>query len=199
MKLQLVKFFFCYILLLASANVHSQTRQINGIIIDSATQQPIAFVGVKVKETQKGVLTDIDGRFSLSNVSKNSHLVISHVGYLQKQVIVNNDTGFFKITIARKNELLNEVVVSSNVNPAHRIILLMQKNRLKNDPLHLPSYFYNAYTITEGGIGPRFLTMAKTAADSQKEKESKKNKPAKTLKNISKSDSFFASSDHINR
>ena len=191
MKLQLVKFFFCYILLLASANVHSQTRQINGIIIDSATQQPIAFVGVKVKETQKGVLTDIDGRFSLSNVSKNSHLIISHVGYLQKQVIVNNDTGFFKITIARKNELLNEVVVSSNVNPAHRIILLMQKNRLKNDPLHLPSYFYNAYTITEGGIGPRFLTMAKTAADSQKEKESKKNKPAKTLKNISKSDSLL--------
>ena len=126
---------YLYLLLIISSPLLalSQFADISGTVTDSITHQPIAFAGITVKETKRGVLTDIDGHFLLKNVPHNSTLIISYTGYYNRQVTVSKNIGSLLVFLSRKNEQLEEVVVKSDLNPAHRIILLMQKNRKKND------------------------------------------------------------------
>ena len=152
----------------------TQNRLVQGNIVDAKTKLPIAFVSIKVKETKKGLLSDIDGNFKFFNITEPCHLIISHIGYTQKEIILKNDTGLLNISLNSKDELLDEVTVSSNLNPAHRIILLMQKNRFKNDPMQLPSFFYNAYTISELGVNPLLISILKENAEKQNTNTNKK-------------------------
>jgi hypothetical protein len=177
MRSCVVKLFGCLALFLVPVACMSQADRINGVVIDSATQLPVAFAGVRIKGTQKGVLTDIDGRFSLTRMPGNSHLIISHIGYVLKEITSTRDTALVEILLARKNEALEEVIVSSNLNPAHRIILLMQERRKQNDPLHLPSYFYNAYTVAGMGLGPGIYRLAREQRDKARANTKSQPKP----------------------
>ena len=56
-----------------------------------------------------GTITDIDGNFSL-NVSSNSTLIVSFVGYKAQEIPVAGKT-FFTIDLKEDNEMLEEVVV----------------------------------------------------------------------------------------
>ncbi len=167
-----VLLFIVAILPLAS---FAQSIPVNGTIIDSATREPIAFVSVTVKESKRGGLTDIDGHFSLKNVPANAILVINYIGYQLRQVSVPTNTNeSFIIAILRKTEALEDVVVKSELNPAHRIIRLMQENKKRNDPLELSSYQYNAYTVAALGATPflyNFISsrVPKTVTKPQKE------------------------------
>ena len=142
--------------------VTAQTVTISGTVMDSATSQPIPFASVTVKETKRGGLTDIDGHFTLKNVPANGTIIINYIGYYVKllPVSIPGDQPLI-ITIARKNEALEDVVVRSDLNPAHRIIRLMQQHKKENDPMNLPSFAYNAYTIAALGAGPALYTMAR--------------------------------------
>ena len=184
--------FYMIILLLITIESKSQISQVTGSIVDAVTLQPVAFASIKVKENQKGALTDIDGNFKFSNVTLPCHLIISHIGYSQKEVKINTISDLISISLYRKNELLKEVTVSSNLNPAHRIIQLMQKYKQKNNPLQLPSFSYNAYTISVIGVGPRLFTWAKENAKKQKEKPIKSLRPLKTM---NKTDSIILQSE----
>ena len=160
-----------YIILLFFISFTSISQNINivGNVVDSNTQKPIAFASIKVKGTQKGVVTDIDGNFTLSNIALPYHLLINHIGYAQTDIIVKNGNDILTISLTRNSELLNEVIVSSNLNPAHRIIELLQKNKIKNDPLKIPAFFYNAYTISSIGVSPLFNTMIKEESEKNKQ------------------------------
>ena len=59
--------------------------------------------------TGNGTITDIDGNFSL-NVSSNSTLIVSFVGYKAQEIPVAGKT-FFTIDLKEDNEMLEEVVV----------------------------------------------------------------------------------------
>jgi hypothetical protein len=155
---------FYYLLLLVPLAVRSQSMQVSGTVIDSASGLPVAFAGVSVRETNKGALTDIDGHFNLNNVPVNARLVISYTGYQLREISLNGNRGPLRIVITRKEEALEEVVVSSNMNPAHRIILLMQQNKQRNDPMYVRSYTYNSYTLAALGTGDYLWRMtARTA------------------------------------
>ncbi len=191
MRSPILKLFCCLIVLLIAVESRSQSENINGIVLDSATHLPIAFAGITLKGTQRGVLTDIDGRFTLAKVPKSSHLVVNHVGYARKEIALTRDTGLIQIMISRKNDALDEVVVSSNLNPAHRIILLMQERRKQNDPLQLPSYFYNAYSIAALGTGPRLFTMGREMSQRNSEKAATRPKRTQPSKKLSADDSVI--------
>ncbi len=141
----------------------TQTINVSGTVIDSVTKQPVTFVSITIKETKRGGLTDIDGHFNLKNVPANGTIIVNYIGYQVKQIPVSkvSDEPLI-ISIVRKNEALEDVVVKSDLNPAHRIIRLMQQHKKENDPLNLPSFAYNAYTIAALGAGPALYTMAKT-------------------------------------
>ena len=61
------------------------------------------------KGTTNGVITDIDGNFTL-NVQPGATIVVSFIGYQPQEIVVGNQTSF-KIQLKEDTELLDEVVV----------------------------------------------------------------------------------------
>lgn len=67
-------------------------------------------VNVMVKGTTNGTITDMDGSFRLSNVSENSILVISYVGYLTQEIRVGQQSSI-QIVLKEDAQALDELVV----------------------------------------------------------------------------------------
>ena len=86
----------------------SQTGVIKGKIVDSYGE-PVIGANVKVKGTTNGTITDMDGNFTLNNVSGGT-LVISFIGYKTLEVSVKG-TNLAKIIMHEDTEVLDEVVV----------------------------------------------------------------------------------------
>ena len=75
-----------------------------------ATGEPIIGASILVKGTSNGVITDIDGNFTLSNVAPTATLLVSYVGYKTQEIRVDGKTSF-NIVLAEDAEVLDEVVV----------------------------------------------------------------------------------------
>ena len=88
--------------------VSAQNVNVHGVITDETGETMIG-VSVLVKGTSTGVVTDINGHFSLS-VPKNSVLSISYIGYKSQEISVN---GAKKLNIEMEPEAqnLDEVVI----------------------------------------------------------------------------------------
>lgn len=81
----------------------------NGVVLDGDTGTPIPGVNVIETSTSNGVVTDFDGKFSIS-VSKGTVLKFSYIGFSSKEVTITNSD---PITVALELEAegLDEVVV----------------------------------------------------------------------------------------
>ena len=100
----------CMALLLNAPFLGAQnsTIKVKGVVNDA--MGPV--IGASIVEkgnTGNGTITDIDGNFSL-NVSSNSTLIVSFVGYKAQEIPVAGKT-FFTIDLKEDNEMLEEVVV----------------------------------------------------------------------------------------
>lgn len=100
----------CMALLLNAPSLGAQnsTIKVKGVVNDA--MGPV--IGASIVEkgnTGNGTITDIDGNFSL-NVSSNSTLIVSFVGYKAQEIPVEGKT-FFTIDLKEDNEMLEEVVV----------------------------------------------------------------------------------------
>lgn len=99
-----------HIALVRKTNVQQQTgRQIRGTVLDG-TGEPIIGANVIVVGTTIGMITDIDGKFTL-NAPENSTLRISYIGYLPQEVRVTADRVQYDITMREDAETLDEIVV----------------------------------------------------------------------------------------
>ena len=74
------------------------------------TGEPVIGANVLVKGTTNGVITDLDGRFTLSNVPNNGTISISFIGYKDQEISVAGKTNF-QVTLQEDNAMLDEVVV----------------------------------------------------------------------------------------
>ncbi len=79
-------------------------NQVTGVIRD-AQGEPLVGVSVMEAGTQNGVVTDIDGRYTI-NVKRGAKLNVSYVGF-EPQTITAGQS----VTLQEDNQLLNEVVV----------------------------------------------------------------------------------------
>ena len=86
-----------------------QTKKITGIIVDSKGT-PIIGASIKVKGTQTGTVTDLDGKFELSIDPSSKTLEISFIGMKKEEVAIGNKT-YYSITMSEENVGLDEVVV----------------------------------------------------------------------------------------
>ena len=94
--------------LFLSLSAFAQQITVKGHVVD-ATGEPVIGASVIEGKSTNGTITDIDGNFSL-NVSANSTLTISFVGYKTQTVSVNGKTAL-KVTLQEDTEVLDEVVV----------------------------------------------------------------------------------------
>ncbi|MFQ8972459.1 MAG: SusC/RagA family TonB-linked outer membrane protein [Bacteroides uniformis] len=84
-----------------------QAKKITGTVTDA--MGPVIGANVLEKGTTNGVITDIDGNFTL-NVQPGATIVVSFIGYQPQEIVVGNQTRF-KIQLKEDTELLDEVVV----------------------------------------------------------------------------------------
>lgn len=87
-----------------------QKYKITGTVVDN-TGEPIIGASVSIKgQKNNGVITDIDGKFSLSVSSEKVILEVSYIGYKTTTVeVIRNKTVHIKLQ--EDNQMLDEVVV----------------------------------------------------------------------------------------
>jgi TonB-linked SusC/RagA family outer membrane protein len=85
-----------------------QSRTISGTVTDE-TGEPVIGANVVQKGTTNGIITDLDGKFSLS-ITGNPVLLISYVGYLSQEISTAGKTSF-DIRLVEDTRNLDEVVV----------------------------------------------------------------------------------------
>lgn len=85
-----------------------ESKKISGVVLDSKGE-PIIGVNVVEKGVANGTVTDLDGKFSFE-VSLESTLVLSYIGYLPKEVPVGNKS-LFEVRLLEDSQALDEVVV----------------------------------------------------------------------------------------
>lgn len=88
--------------------VAQQQKTIKGTVKDAAGE-PIIGANVIVKGTTIGVITDIDGNFTLQ-IPANGTLQISYIGYLNQEIKIGAQTSY-DVVLQEDNKTLDEVVV----------------------------------------------------------------------------------------
>ena len=101
------KLFTCLAMLLASFSLMAQTRLVSGTVVDNIG--PVQGVSVVEKGTNNGVVTDLDGNFSI-NVRKGSVLSFSSIGFKTVEITVD-DRSVYNVTLEEDQFLLDDVVV----------------------------------------------------------------------------------------
>ena len=94
-------------LMLASCGLYAQTDGIGGKVTDH-NGEPIIGATIKVKGSNVGAVTNIDGDFTI-NAKPGETLVISYIGYENKEVAAGSA---LNIVLDDSSETLNEVVVT---------------------------------------------------------------------------------------
>ncbi|HON54549.1 MAG TPA: SusC/RagA family TonB-linked outer membrane protein, partial [Bacteroidales bacterium] len=103
------KILFVVVLLLC--NVAMAQIKVTGRVTSSDDGSPIPYANIQVKGMKNiGATTDLDGRFSIENVSRDAILVVTYIGYATKEVPVQ---GRSEVNIELVSDVLNldEVMV----------------------------------------------------------------------------------------
>lgn len=92
-----------------SIGIFAQNITVTGLVVDTQGE-PLIGVTIQVEGTVHGTVTDIDGRYTLSNTPSDAILVFSYVGTQSQTVNVNGRTTI-NITLLEDSEMLEDVVV----------------------------------------------------------------------------------------
>ena len=91
------------------AAVTQQTIKVKGQIVDQEGE-PLIGATVRLKGAQTGVVTDFDGNFTIDSPG-NAVLVVSYVGYKDREIAVRNRALLGAIQLESDSQLLDQVVV----------------------------------------------------------------------------------------
>ncbi|WP_455673886.1 TonB-dependent receptor [Phocaeicola sp.] len=91
-----------------SVKQNAKSRKVSGVVKD-ATGEPVIGATVVEKGTSNGIVTDLDGNFSL-NVGPDAVLMISYIGYADQEIPTGNKTTF-NVVLKEDTKVLDEVVV----------------------------------------------------------------------------------------
>ncbi len=97
------------LLLLLPLNMLAQST-LTGVVSDDATGEPLPGVNVIVEGTTNGTATDIDGKFTLTNINNGERIVFSFIGYAD-QVIEYSGQSSLTVSLQEDTTQLEEVVV----------------------------------------------------------------------------------------
>ncbi|MFC3559717.1 TonB-dependent receptor [Pedobacter jamesrossensis] len=105
------------LVLFLSIASYAQTGKISGVVSDKKTGETLIGVSVKIAGTNKGISTDVDGRYNLTALASGKYtLQISYVGYSTKEITDIDVTGGKAVTLnvvleESSSLKLNDVVI----------------------------------------------------------------------------------------
>ncbi|MGF0098879.1 SusC/RagA family TonB-linked outer membrane protein [Prevotella sp. SGI.027] len=91
-------------------NSVGQPRKIQGTVVDSKGE-PLIGVTVRVRNSKEGVVTDIDGNYSLTTKETAPTLEFSYIGYAPQTLVATGAR--LNVTLSEESSMLNEVVVTA--------------------------------------------------------------------------------------
>lgn len=94
---------------LMGQQIIAQEKVISGIVVSSEDGMPMTGVAIMDKQNSNGVMTDMDGKFTIQVSPKTKSLNVSYLGY--KAVDVRIDGSTMKITMEPDLVALDEVMV----------------------------------------------------------------------------------------
>lgn len=97
---------------IATFTLFGQTVDVSGTITDETGLEVIGATVIIDGNAAQGTVTDIDGKYTLSNVPAEGSLQISYVG-MQTQVVPVNGRTVINVVLVSDTELLDEVVVTA--------------------------------------------------------------------------------------
>jgi len=86
---------------------------VSGVILDSATKEPLVSASVFCQNTTSGTYSNKQGEFSLSLKSGGYDLIVSYTGY-QTQTIRLGDSTKLQVLMAKEDKSMGEVVIKSS-------------------------------------------------------------------------------------
>ncbi len=137
--------FFLFFVVISTTIAFAQTK-VSGVVLDKQNQ-PIPFANVVFKGSSEGIVTNEDGKFYLESAKTYVTLLISSVGFSEKEITLDKAVNYnFKIQLSEA-ESLNEVVVfagktSKKNNPALDILRKIWERKRKNG-----LFMYNQYQM----------------------------------------------------
>ena len=105
-------FMVLVVLLWCNTITQAQNRTVKGNVTDAADGAGLPGVNVLLKGTTTGVVTDIDGNYSIDVPSANGVLIFSSIGYLTQEITVGDQT-LINISMTLNTRQLEEVVVTA--------------------------------------------------------------------------------------
>lgn len=110
-----MKRFILLFISLALFTFHSAFAQnfvVKGTVVSHEDNEPLIGVTILQEGTTNGVVTDMDGNYSLEvKGASNATLVFSYIGYAAQNHKVNASTGVLNVSLKSDAELIDEVVV----------------------------------------------------------------------------------------
>ncbi len=112
----------------------SQNIVLSGSVVDGRNGQPLQYVNIYIKGTNRGTVTNIEGKFDLPIQKKyiNDTIVFSYVGYKQYKTIVENLRKHKKIRLYPYIQTINTVLVGAKKPDPAEILYKAIKNTPEN-------------------------------------------------------------------
>ncbi|WP_289761776.1 DUF5686 and carboxypeptidase-like regulatory domain-containing protein [Duncaniella muris] len=145
---------FCVSVILISFSASGRNVTVRGVVRDSLTREPIPYASVLLKGTDRGVLTDDNGRYTIVTTLPFDSVMASSLGYTTKAVGARNrgDNVQVDIDLVSTGVLLGEVIAkpkrehySKKNNPAVAFMEKIRHTQDLNDPRRHDNYNYNKY------------------------------------------------------
>ncbi|MEK6482420.1 SusC/RagA family TonB-linked outer membrane protein [Catalinimonas sp. 4WD22] len=89
----------------------SESQSVSGVVTDDS-DAPIPGVNVLVKDSDKGTITDVEGKFSLTVEKQNPVLIFSFIGYQTKEIEVGSQSEI-NVSLISDTKELSEVIVTA--------------------------------------------------------------------------------------
>jgi hypothetical protein len=147
------KIFLLVLVFMAFTAVSWSQTKVSGVVVDKQNQ-PIPFANVVFKGSSEGIVTNEDGKFYLESLSNYSVIVISSVGFSEKEITLEKAVTYNFIIQLKEPESLNEVVVftgktSKKNNPALDILRKIWERKRKNGLYQFDQYQMEKYEKVE--------------------------------------------------
>ena len=166
MKTEYIKSFLLFLLLGCCISVSAQNIQ--GVVTDSLTNEPIPYLSVFYEGKGVGSITDNDGNYKVETRKGWNKLTFSAVGYVTKVVnIIPGVTKNLNVRMRPDDIMLDEVVVkpkrekySRKNNPAVELMKKVIAHKKNNNLSENDYYQYNKYqkiTMSLNDVTPEML------------------------------------------
>ena len=166
MKTKYIKSFLLFLLLGCCISVSAQNIQ--GVVTDSLTNEPIPYLSVFYEGKGVGSITDNDGNYKVDTRKGWNKLTFSAVGYVTKVVnIIPGVTKNLNVRMRPDDIMLDEVVVkpkrekySRKNNPAVELMKKVIAHKKNNKLSENDYYQYNKYqkiTMSLNDVTPEML------------------------------------------